>query len=516
MNNGIIYTRVSTKEQAEKRLSLENQEKECKIFARKGVEEVLVRDANIFRDKGESAKFADRPELQRMLKFVQDNKGKIDFLYIWKIDRLARNLGDYYGIKVALAKYGVRIISVTEPIDDDPVGRFLEAILAAAAQFDNEIRAIRSLTGMRMRVEQGEWPHSATIGYKKVNKAVVIDKEYADTIAYLLVEFSTGIYSVAAISRMAFEKGVKTKSGKPKSHEAMKKILKNLFYAGYTKNKLSVKIIRGRHTPLVDEEVIYKNIEILNKNKKTVVIEGDDLYSLRGTLLCTNCHKFLSASTPHGNGGHYQKYHCSRTTCTQKITGRKIVSGDVDVVHREFRELLEAKRPLNVGIARLYKVLVLKAWNDEYGKALESASQINRDIEVHRELKHATTKKFIADKITEQDRDEQIKRLDEKIEILEQEKVEMDSYVKEKEQIVDDSMTFIKTPDIFWNQAGTRSRQAIQKLLFPSGIPYDFETGFGTTKQIDSYLLLEEISKNDDEKSAMVAASGLEPLTFGL
>ncbi len=70
------------------------------------------------------------------------------------IDRLARNLGDYYGIKVALAKYGVKIISVTEPIDDDPGGRFLEAILAAAAQFDNEIRAIRSLTGMRMRVER--------------------------------------------------------------------------------------------------------------------------------------------------------------------------------------------------------------------------------------------------------------------------------------------------------------------------------------------------------------------------
>jgi site-specific DNA recombinase len=150
MGYGIIYTRVSTREQAEKRLSLENQEKECKALARK--QDQLVPDANIFSDKGESAKVIDRPELQRMLRFVQTNKGKIDVLYIWKIDRLARKLGDYYGIKVALGKYGVRIISVTEPIEDDPVGRFLEAILAAAAQFDNEIRAIRSVTGMRMRV----------------------------------------------------------------------------------------------------------------------------------------------------------------------------------------------------------------------------------------------------------------------------------------------------------------------------------------------------------------------------
>ena len=123
--SGIIYTRVSTKEQAEKRLSLENQERECKAFARK--QNVLIPDAHIFSDRGESAKFADRPELQRMLKFVQANKGKIDTLYIWKIDRLSRKLGDYYGIKVALAKYDVKIVSVTEPIEDDPVGRFLEA-----------------------------------------------------------------------------------------------------------------------------------------------------------------------------------------------------------------------------------------------------------------------------------------------------------------------------------------------------------------------------------------------------
>ena len=51
---GMIYTRVSTKEQAEKRLSLDNQEKECKAFGRKQI--VSIPDANIFRDEGGSAK----------------------------------------------------------------------------------------------------------------------------------------------------------------------------------------------------------------------------------------------------------------------------------------------------------------------------------------------------------------------------------------------------------------------------------------------------------------------------
>jgi DNA invertase Pin-like site-specific DNA recombinase len=161
--NGIIYTRVSTKEQVIDRTSLASQEKECQAFARKA--HVTVKEECIFREEGESAKIADRTQLRNLLDYVRLHKGEVEVLYIWKIDRLSRNLGDYYGIKVALNRYGVKIVSATEPIDDDPVGRFLEAILAAAAQFDNEIRAVRTVSGMRARVMQGGWPHSAPIGY---------------------------------------------------------------------------------------------------------------------------------------------------------------------------------------------------------------------------------------------------------------------------------------------------------------------------------------------------------------
>ena len=139
--NGLIYTRVSSKEQIE-RTSLATQENECQALARK--QDVKIIEECIFREEGESAKVADRTELQKLLTYVREHRGKVEVLYIWKIDRLSRNLGDYYGIKVALSRYGVKIISVTEPIDDDPVGRFLEAILAAAAQFDNEIRALKA------------------------------------------------------------------------------------------------------------------------------------------------------------------------------------------------------------------------------------------------------------------------------------------------------------------------------------------------------------------------------------
>ena len=59
MKHGVIYCRVSSKEQIEG-TSLESQELACREFARsKGI--AIQR---IFVGRGESAKFADRPELR--------------------------------------------------------------------------------------------------------------------------------------------------------------------------------------------------------------------------------------------------------------------------------------------------------------------------------------------------------------------------------------------------------------------------------------------------------------------
>jgi DNA invertase Pin-like site-specific DNA recombinase len=487
---GAIYVRVSSPEQAEDKTSLDSQEKECKKYARE--HHVDVPDQNVFIEKGESAKFIDRPELQNLLRFVRENRGELEYLFIWKIDRLARNLGDYYGIKVALAKYGVKIVSTTEPIDDDPVGRFLEAILAAAAQFDNEIRATRSVMGLKYRVEQGGWPHTVPIGYKRVGKRLVKDEEWGDIIADILKEFSKGIYTLTDISEYAMKKGVKTKFDNPKGTDQMKAMLQNLIYAGFTKSKLTEKITKGLHDRLVDEEIIQKNIDIITGSTKDYTLRGDDIYPLRGTILCSNCKQLLRASAPKGNGGYYNSYACGRKTCTKAITGKR-VSRDADTVHKEFREALEGLKPLT-RVAKLHKEILLRSWNFEYGNAIENAKRINREIERYRDLRLKTNTKFIEDKITEDDKIAQISKFDEELKQLNKERVDADHYVAEKEKIVDDGMNFITEPDLFWNHANTQVRQAIQKLLFPNGLVYDFETSFGTIDLNENYLLIHDIA----------------------
>src|SRR5216683_534649 len=110
--NGVIYCRVSSEEQV-KGTSLESQEVSCREYARSHNIKVL----KIFIERGESAKFADRTALLELIDFCRQNKSTVEVLLVWKVDRFARNVTDHFSVKATLAKYGVQIVSVTEPID---------------------------------------------------------------------------------------------------------------------------------------------------------------------------------------------------------------------------------------------------------------------------------------------------------------------------------------------------------------------------------------------------------------
>ena len=47
-----------------------------------------------FVDRGTSARSANRPELQKMLEYIKENKERVDYVIVHKVDRLARNRGD--------------------------------------------------------------------------------------------------------------------------------------------------------------------------------------------------------------------------------------------------------------------------------------------------------------------------------------------------------------------------------------------------------------------------------------
>lgn len=160
----IIYCRVSSKEQVDEGNSLVTQERHCKEYAYKN-DYVF---SEIFIEEGESAKTTDRTQLLGLMEFCRKNHKDIDLLIVYSLDRLARNTNDYTTLRAFFSTYEINLVSVTEKIEDSPSGRFLEHVLAAKSQLDNEERALKCKGGMVEAVREGRFVWGAPVGFVNV------------------------------------------------------------------------------------------------------------------------------------------------------------------------------------------------------------------------------------------------------------------------------------------------------------------------------------------------------------
>jgi DNA invertase Pin-like site-specific DNA recombinase len=166
MVGAVIYVRVSTKEQT-KNLSLPTQLRACEEYCRRQGYEVLER----FHEEGESAKSTDRSQLQNLLTYCRLNKGRVHFVVVFNLTRFARDKYDHFALRSHLQSLGISLRSATEPIDDTSTGKLMEGVLAAFAQFDNDVRSDRTRAGMKAALELGRWVFLAPIGYLNAPRA---------------------------------------------------------------------------------------------------------------------------------------------------------------------------------------------------------------------------------------------------------------------------------------------------------------------------------------------------------
>jgi site-specific DNA recombinase len=139
----VIYVRVSTEEQAKvgglvEGFSIPYQRDACMAEAEKRGWYVVA----VYVDPGESARSSRRPKLRKMLKEL-----KVDFVMVHKIDRPARNRSDDVEINNAIAAAGAKLLSVSEPVDDTPAGRFHYNVMADVAQYHSDNPATSSCAG---------------------------------------------------------------------------------------------------------------------------------------------------------------------------------------------------------------------------------------------------------------------------------------------------------------------------------------------------------------------------------
>jgi DNA invertase Pin-like site-specific DNA recombinase len=108
---------------------------------------------DIFEETVSGASLAKRKEFQAMMKDCREG----DIVYVWKLDRLARNAIDLYHTAKAIEDKGAALVVLTMPGMDtrSSVGRAMFGMLAVFAEFERSLAHERTMAGLKAARERG-------------------------------------------------------------------------------------------------------------------------------------------------------------------------------------------------------------------------------------------------------------------------------------------------------------------------------------------------------------------------
>ena len=365
-----LYLRVSTGRQADNDLSIPDQRRQAKAYcASRGWE--IIAD---YVEPGASATDDRRPEFQRMIDAATTKPPAFDVILVHSFSRFFRDQFQLEFYVRQLAKNGVRLVSITQELGDDPMSNMIRQIMALFDEYQSKENAKHTLRAMKENARQGFWNGALPpIGYRiveaaeqrghRIKKTLEIDLIQAEIVRliYRLAREgngSSGSMGVKSIAKHLNESGIRTRDGGRWGVDAVHKVLTRTTYIGrhrfntkYWKTrerKPDAEVVEMAVPPIIDAAE-FEAVQTLLKTRSPAmtaprVVSGPTL--LTGICFCAACGGAMTLRT--GKSGRYRYYTCC-TKARQGETGckgRTVPMEKLDSVVAEHIEqrLLQPKR----------------------------------------------------------------------------------------------------------------------------------------------------------------------------
>jgi site-specific DNA recombinase len=317
-----IYARKSSESEDRQILSIDSQVRELRQHAiREG-----LNVTHVFTET-KSAKSPGRPVFNELFTLVQ--KGKIDAVLCWKLDRLARNPVD--GGAVIWAMEERRLAAIHTPqrafsnTGNDKFWMQLEFGMAKKYVDDLSDNVKR---GIRAKIEQGWLSGLPPLGYlnDRNAKTIVKDPERFPLVRRMWDLMLTGKHTPPQILKIATEQwGLRTRifkryGGNPIARSGIYMLFQNPFYDGALVHK--GEYYQGKHPPMVRKSEFDRVQELLGVatnprgQKRT--------FAFTGLIKCGECGAAITAEHKKNRQGHrYVYYHCTKRkpgiACNQRV-----------------------------------------------------------------------------------------------------------------------------------------------------------------------------------------------------
>lgn len=269
-----VYCRVSSDERLDQEFnSIDAQKEAGHAYIASQRAEGWIPVTDDYDDPGFSGGNTDRPALKRLLADIE--RGLIDIVVVYKIDRLTRSLADFAKMVELFDQRDVSFSAVTQQINSaTSMGRLMLNVLLSFAQFEREVTGERIRDKIAAAKRKGMWMGGVpSIGYDVVNRQLVINEAEAAVVRRIFEEMLT-IGSPTQIAANLNAEGITTKawttqegqtrSGTRIDKKYLHKLLRNRIYRGELSHKGSW--YPGAHPPIIDQALWDKVHAVLAKD----------------------------------------------------------------------------------------------------------------------------------------------------------------------------------------------------------------------------------------------------------
>ena len=310
-----LYIRVSTAMQVDG-YSLDAQKDRLVKFAEfQGME--IIRE---YCDAGKSGKsIIGRPQFQKMLQDVADDRDGVSYILVFKLSRFGRNAADVLNSLQYIQDYGVNLICVEDGIDSSKdSGKLTITVLSAVAEIERENILVQTMEGRRQKAREGKWNGGqAPFGYflDSKNSTLIVNPEEAEIVRLIFEKFVHTDMGADSISKYLNQHGYSKKKLREQEvnntrSSVILKILDNPVYAGkiaYGKNatekvkgtrdqyrrvkKDDYLLAEGLHEAVIDQETW----EAARSKRRVTGVKWNKTHSLdhehilSGILKCPVC-----------------------------------------------------------------------------------------------------------------------------------------------------------------------------------------------------------------------------------
>ncbi len=276
-----VYCRVSSDERLDQEFnSIDAQKEAGHAYIASQRAEGWIPVADDYDDPGYSGGNTDRPALKRLLADIE--RGLIDIVVVYKIDRLTRSLADFAKMVDVFDLHDVSFSAVTQQINSaTSMGRLMLNVLLSFAQFEREVTSERIRDKIAAAKRKGMWMGGVpSIGYDVVNRQLVVNDAEAAVVRRIFEEMLT-IGSPTQIAANLTAEGITTKawttqegqtrSGTRIDKKYLHKLLRNRIYLGELSHKGNW--YPGAHPPIIDRALWDKVHAVLAKDSHARSVE---------------------------------------------------------------------------------------------------------------------------------------------------------------------------------------------------------------------------------------------------